>query len=301
VRYEHRRGLPVLRVTGELTSSTAGAFAECARQSLGAAASLVRVDLSGLTSVDAAGGLALVSVLEAVFPGRPAPVDFCRPQVRAVLEQLGLRLDRIPARVGAAPEDETARLVDLVREARQHASRARHRADRTLARVSQTTVKVADTRHRTTRIQEQQRRIAASRAAQARAVRPRTRVTRPGPSFPEAAAERRSVRFPPTLSRAIAFIDEHAGQELSVADIAAASSVTVRAVQLAFRRHLDMTPVEYLRQVRLDRARQDLITAEPARDSVTAVAFRWKFASASRFAAYYRRTFGVPPSHTLRS
>jgi hypothetical protein len=33
-----------------------------------------------------------------------------------------------------------------------------------------------------------------------------------------------------------------------VADIAAAARVTTRAVQLAFRRHLDTTPTDYLRQ-----------------------------------------------------
>ena len=57
------------------------------------------------------------------------------------------------------------------------------------------------------------------------------------------------------------------------ADIVAAH-VTIRAVQLAFRRHLDTTPADYLRRVRLDRARHDLIAADPARDSITAVAYR---------------------------
>jgi AraC-like DNA-binding protein len=106
---------------------------------------------------------------------------------------------------------------------------------------------------------------------------------------------------PATLRRAIAFIDEHAHQDITVADIAAAAHVTIRAVQLAFRRHLDSTPTSYLRRVRLDHAHRQLLAADPENESVTAVASRWGFPSSSRFAAYYRRTYGVSPSATLRS
>ena len=73
------------------------------------------------------------------------------------------------------------------------------------------------------------------------------------------------------------------------------------AVQLAFRRHLDTTPIEYLRRVRLDRAHHDLIAADPARVTVTAIAVRWGFPSPSRFAARYRQAYGISPSHTLHS
>jgi AraC-like DNA-binding protein len=103
-----------------------------------------------------------------------------------------------------------------------------------------------------------------------------------------------------TLRRAVAFIDEHAHIDITVADIAAAASVTPRAVQLVFRRHLDQSPLQYLRQIRLERAHQDLAAADPSRASVTTVAYRWGFASSSRFANYYRQAYGVAPSHTLR-
>ena len=103
-----------------------------------------------------------------------------------------------------------------------------------------------------------------------------------------------------TLQRAVAFIQERAGDNITVDDIARAASVGVRAVQLSFRRHLRTTPVDYLRQVRLRRAHQDLITADPARSTVTEIATRWQFLSSSRFSAYYRDVYGVVPSYTLR-
>jgi AraC-like DNA-binding protein len=102
-----------------------------------------------------------------------------------------------------------------------------------------------------------------------------------------------------TLRRAIAFIEEHADQDITVGGMAQAAHVTVRAVQLAFRRHLDLTPMQYLRRVRLGHAHHDLVAADPATTSVTAVAYRWGFASSSRFATVYRQAYGVNPSRTL--
>jgi AraC-like DNA-binding protein len=45
---------------------------------------------------------------------------------------------------------------------------------------------------------------------------------------------------------------------------------------------------------------RDLINGDPAHESVTAVAYRWGFPSASRFASRCRHAYGVSPSHTLR-
>jgi transcriptional regulator GlxA family with amidase domain len=103
------------------------------------------------------------------------------------------------------------------------------------------------------------------------------------------------------LRRAVAFIDEHAHEDITLSDIAVHAHVTIRAVQLAFRRHLGTTPTGYLRQVRLDRAHSQLEAADPESDSVTAVCYQWGFASPSRFAAYYREAYGVLPSRTLRA
>jgi AraC-like DNA-binding protein len=115
-------------------------------------------------------------------------------------------------------------------------------------------------------------------------------------------AQDRVDATPTTLARATAFIDANADIDITLVDIARAAYVTVRAVQLAFRRHLDTTPTAYLRRVRLQRAHQELGAANP-NDGTTirAVAERWGFPDPSRFAALYRRTYGQPPSQTLRT
>ena len=105
---------------------------------------------------------------------------------------------------------------------------------------------------------------------------------------------------PPTLRRAVAFIEQNVDQPITMADIAAASGVTVRAVQIAFRRHLDTTPMSYLRRVRLAHAHADLVASDPTRHTVTDIAYRWGFGSPSQFAAYHRAEYGRPPNQTLR-
>ncbi len=123
----------------------------------------------------------------------------------------------------------------------------------------------------------------------------------PNDTLTDPTAGDRHDASPPALRRAVAFIEENAHRDITVADIAAAAFVTIRAVQLAFRRHMDTTPTQYLRRVRLAGAHQDLIAADPDSRTVTAVAYRWGFPSPSRFAAAHRQTYGVHPSRTLRS
>lgn len=105
---------------------------------------------------------------------------------------------------------------------------------------------------------------------------------------------------PAALRRAVAYLDDHADQPVTLAEVAEAAGVTPRALQAAFRQHYGTTPMTYLRRVRLEGAHRDLQTGSPGQESVTAVAYRWGFSSPSRFAAYYRGAYGVLPNRTLR-
>jgi transcriptional regulator GlxA family with amidase domain len=82
------------------------------------------------------------------------------------------------------------------------------------------------------------------------------------------------------LRRALAYIDDHADQPITVAQIAAAAHVTPRALQYAFRRHLDTTPL-----------------AEAS--TVTGIAARWGFYHPGRFASLYRDMYRRAPHQTL--
>lgn len=107
---------------------------------------------------------------------------------------------------------------------------------------------------------------------------------------------------PGTLRRALSFIDANPDVSLTVVDIARATQVTPRALQLAFRRHLQVTPMEYVRRVRMDCAHHDLSVASPGDGTtVTDVAYRWGFSNPGRFAQQHRDEYGVTPSELLVS
>jgi AraC-like DNA-binding protein len=123
----------------------------------------------------------------------------------------------------------------------------------------------------------------------------------PNTAVAEAAGHPGGDTRPGTVRRAAAFIEANADRAVTVTEIAAAAGVTPRALQLAFRRHLNTTPLAYLRRIRLELAHRDLSSAVPgAHTTVTAVALRWGFASKSRFAREYRAAYGQLPDSTLR-
>lgn len=115
------------------------------------------------------------------------------------------------------------------------------------------------------------------------------------------AAEEEDPAYPAALQRALAYIEANAQCALALGDIARAAYLSPRALQLTFRRHMGTTPMAYLRRVRVERARIDLMAATPHRPvTVTEVAHRWGFPGASRFATLYRAAIGEKPSQTLR-
>ncbi|MFF7683960.1 helix-turn-helix transcriptional regulator [Microbacterium sp. NPDC007973] len=103
---------------------------------------------------------------------------------------------------------------------------------------------------------------------------------------------------PRAVRRAVAHIEGHAHEPLTLEDIAAAAGMSGRGLQHAFRRTLDLTPMEYVRRVRLSAAHEELRSGTAV--SVSDVAKRWGFSSASRFARYHREHYGQNPAQVAR-
>ncbi|WP_416566648.1 helix-turn-helix transcriptional regulator [Nocardia testacea] len=115
------------------------------------------------------------------------------------------------------------------------------------------------------------------------------------------AADRRDAH-PETVRRAVAYLESHLHEDVTVTEVAAAAFVTPRALQLAFRRHLGTTPLRYLRRLRLAGAHDDLQAAVAGDGrTVATIAYRWGFAHPGRFAIDYRRHYGRSPSEVLHA
>jgi AraC-like DNA-binding protein len=115
------------------------------------------------------------------------------------------------------------------------------------------------------------------------------------------AEDRRDVAGARSLGvrRAVAHIDDHLDQPITIVDIARAARLTPRGLQAAFRRELDTTPMGYLRDARLAAAHAELQRADPSTTTVPEVAVRWGFPDPAYFARIYRRTYGTAPRRTL--
>jgi AraC-like DNA-binding protein len=105
---------------------------------------------------------------------------------------------------------------------------------------------------------------------------------------------------PASVRRAERFIEENALNAIGLADVASAAGVSARALQMAFRRFRDTTPMAHLRALRLELARDELTRAGEDGGSVASVALAHGFGSLSRFAADYKSRFRESPSKTLR-
>lgn len=107
---------------------------------------------------------------------------------------------------------------------------------------------------------------------------------------------------PRAVRRAVAYLEEHALDAVTVPDVAAAARISVRSLQALFRRHLGVSPVEHLHAIRLEAARRDLLGGfEGDEVTVRSVAERWGFGNSGRFARLYQARFGERPSETLRA
>lgn len=106
---------------------------------------------------------------------------------------------------------------------------------------------------------------------------------------------------PRAVRRAQEVIEAEPERAFTVTDLAAVARVSVRSLQDGFRKHAGCSPMGYLQRVRLQRARADLVHADPAKNTVAAIAHRWGFAHLGRFASAYRIRYQESPSETLRT
>jgi len=110
-----------------------------------------------------------------------------------------------------------------------------------------------------------------------------------------------AAAVPASVRRAIAYMEEHLAEPVSVADIASAARLSPRGIQDAFSRIVGHSPMRHLRLLRLEAARDDLLLADPTNGHTVAdIARRWGFSHVPRFAEAYRTQFGENPRATLQ-
>ena len=99
------------------------------------------------------------------------------------------------------------------------------------------------------------------------------------------------------VARAIRFVEAHFDQPIDVAAIAKSAGVSSSRLQHIFKDVTALSPIQYLKKVRLHRARM-MMLAEGL--GASEAAHRVGYSSPSQFSREFKRQFGLTPSRAAR-
>ena len=117
-------------------------------------------------------------------------------------------------------------------------------------------------------------------------------------NYPDGKARSTYAPAPWQLRRAEAFMHANARRAISMGEVSDQVGVSLRALQLAFKRYRQTTPHSFLRECRLHEARQRLCNPQPG-DTVASIFQSVGASHLGRFARNYLLRFGERPSETL--
>jgi len=91
------------------------------------------------------------------------------------------------------------------------------------------------------------------------------------------------------------------GQNIpTIPELCKVAKLSERNLQYGFKEYLGITPIRYLRLLRLNGVRRDLLVNHGKKDKIVDVALDWGFIELGRFASEYRQLFQELPSATLK-
>ena len=99
------------------------------------------------------------------------------------------------------------------------------------------------------------------------------------------------------IRKAVSYIRAHLSQAITMADVAKEVGVTPRSLQLGFKAEFAQTPMEFLREERLQEARRLLMVSDE-QDRIGDICERVGFNHFGRFSVQYRQRFGESPTET---
>lgn len=110
---------------------------------------------------------------------------------------------------------------------------------------------------------------------------------------PRAAAPRQ-------VKRAVDYMEHHWDKALTIGTLTDVTDASPRSLFHLFRKSYGVSPMVYLRRVRLQHAREMLCRGD-SETSVTTVGFACGFSNLGHFASKYYAAFGEKPSETLKN
>jgi AraC-like DNA-binding protein len=118
------------------------------------------------------------------------------------------------------------------------------------------------------------------------------------PSNYHADARRVAKVAPRQFKRAVDYIKQHLDADIRLSDMADAACCSIRSLTRAFHLACDMTPMQYVHGLRLQRVRDGLSQAGSSGQTIADIAYQWGFRHLGEFNRKYREAFGETPSQT---
>lgn len=103
-----------------------------------------------------------------------------------------------------------------------------------------------------------------------------------------------------SVERGRRYIHANLGGALRIASVCEAAGIRSRTLEYGFRELFGISPVSYIKALRLNHVRHLLSSSAAARRTITAIALDSGFWHLSQFAADYQKFFGESPSITRR-
>lgn len=105
---------------------------------------------------------------------------------------------------------------------------------------------------------------------------------------------------PVSVRHAERFMLENIQQTITLEEVVEAAQISQKALYSNFKRFYGVSPMAYLRKLRMDSVHQNLLTAE-ANENITGIALKWGFNHLGRFSQEYKKRFGESPSQTCKN
>lgn len=105
--------------------------------------------------------------------------------------------------------------------------------------------------------------------------------------------------LPKTVKQAQDYMRANLADPITLETLAQITGTSVRSLHEGFRKHHGESPMRYLRNLRMDQARADLLDPNNPK-SITEIAHHWGFLELGRFAHHYRERYGELPSETRK-
>lgn len=103
-----------------------------------------------------------------------------------------------------------------------------------------------------------------------------------------------------SFERLVQYIEDNIKRDITAEELAQYSHLSLRSLYLLFEKNAKTTPRNFIRQKKLEQVYATLMDPSSRMANVTAVALDYGFTHLGRFSEFYRATFGLLPSESLK-